>query len=198
MPGPSLYGHDDFMREYECIVDQDLEFDRHAASWAPPQTGARLWDDEDESIDLPTDIPVAGPLPTSTVALTSDGKYLAVAVNTSVRLYDVETLELRAETWSYPSNVESISFRPDSPSSSPVVAADANYILISQNVELDDIESKIYKTVFDRSGRRIDDVSSFPLPLSDGALPRFGSRIWSYDGSRMLYVTDATSKQRPP
>ena len=186
MSAPDLYGHEDFMREYECIVDREFELNGRVASWAPSQSdsGPRIWDEEDESIDLPGNNPDSGIAPTSALALTPDDKYLAVSVNTIVRLYDVETLELCVELAPHQRNVDGLHFRPHTPIA---LEEDARYTLISQTRGLE-MDSTIHKSIFDADGHLVGQDPAQTSPLANGSLPSLASSIWSADGNRMIYI----------
>ena len=183
------YGHEDFMRDFECKLDREFELNGHEASWAPTETGPRSWDQEDESIDLPDNNPIAGIVPTTALALTPNERYLAVSINTIVRLYDFETLQMCAELPPHQQNVDSLHFRPNTTQSSP---EDAEYLLVSQSRAFE-ADSTIYKSMLNGAGCPIDQGA--PLPLANGALPLFGSRIWNLSGNRMLYIAHPESTQ---
>ncbi|CAF9903585.1 MAG: hypothetical protein GOMPHAMPRED_000403 [Gomphillus americanus] len=97
------YSSKQFLEEYELELEKEFEYNGITASWAPnPNDGSdggpRFWDDEDEIIPAVARIPRKGfSRGTITQALSSDEAFLAVATDTCIRIYRVESLSMTDE-----------------------------------------------------------------------------------------------------
>lgn len=186
MAPATLYGPEDFMPEFECIPDKEFEFNGRVASWAPDETGPRFWDAEDECIDVPAENPHADIVPHSALALTPDERFLAVAINTNVRIYDVESLRMCAELAPHPHLVYSLDFRPRM--SDVGEGVDTEYLLVSTTIPHADEKEKMYLSKLKVMGGLIEAEAPSTRFLTEGNLRAHGSALWSPDGSRMLYL----------
>ena len=97
------YSSKRFLEEYELELDKEFEYDGTTALWAPDPNdgtdgGPRFWDDEDDIIPVVARTTQTGfARGTLTQALAEDGAFLAVATDTRIRIYEVESLSMTDE-----------------------------------------------------------------------------------------------------
>lgn len=134
---------DRFLKQYELRLQKEFERDGEPAQWAPGNDGPRLWGSEDASITLKTDDPHKKRRLSMAGALTPDSQYLAVATDTVIRLYDVDSMEVLAELIGHQDTIKELFFAPfGGPNvdlgphgNSAPEEAEARYILLSEGKE---------------------------------------------------------------
>lgn len=180
------------MQDYELELDKEFEYDGRSADWAPGHNRPRLWDDEDELIELPNDDPMGGIVPHNAIALAPDGRYLAVATNTVIRIYNVESLAIFAELVGHEQNIRTLVFLKH-----PLVVSPpkrGTYILVSESTWLQN-NANIHTWTIDPAGHLVDkDMPRMSFPLN-GPLRLFGSSF-SHDSNRMIYIAHAGTTRK--
>nr|POF21122.1 nuclear distribution protein pac1 [Quercus suber] len=155
------YSTNQFVREYELSVDEEFCYNGRAAQWAPGIDGPRFWGTEDASIALMKDDPVKSHSPSVAGAVTPDGRYLAVATNAIIRVYDLDTLEMCTEMLGHENNVRNLFFTTSE------LENKAKYVLLSEGSEVagGDGETKLW--YIDDHGRLSKDMRRMALAVQD-------------------------------
>lgn len=175
-----------FLQDFELEVDIDFQLDGQSVSWADASNpGPKMWGDEDESVELSTSSPVRGRTPPTTqIAVTSDGKVLAVGRNSAVRLYEVEGFEMRAEITGLEGDVQKLMFM-DEPSQH--LGHNEPGLLLIVEIGVGDREtSKIAVLSVDHMGQIIRSASK--KNDLNGHFPAFGLKPCSHMGCKILYI----------
>lgn len=144
-----------FLQEYHLEVEKAFVVDGRQAEWAPGTTGPRFWGEEDACLELVQDDPNRSNTPTAAIAASPDGGLLAVATNSVIRIYDMETKQYRAELVGHSGNVGTLYFvtAPIAAASEKVQISQTKYLLISQSSRVGGSPGHIIFWDLDNNGR---------------------------------------------
>ncbi|KAK5164886.1 uncharacterized protein LTR77_009550 [Saxophila tyrrhenica] len=178
-----------FLQEYELDLDQEFELKGKPAAWAPGHGGPRIWGSEDASIALSKDDPDKGNDDTATIALTWDERFLAVATNAVIRIYDVETKQKLAELIGHASNVREMFFSANEAGSycltddHPAHARNAEYLLLSEGSEVGGRDGQMVLWHIDDQGRQIGRQMPFAVQtMADTAIEAIMPELADHHG----------------
>lgn len=102
----------EFLRNFHLKVTTEFHRDGQEAQWAPSTSGPRFWGDENEIIELDGSDTTGPGRFRSAMAVSSDGRSLAVASSSVIRVFDVGTRELRGELKGHAGSVGKLVFAP--------------------------------------------------------------------------------------
>ncbi|EGX90717.1 F-box and wd40 domain protein, putative [Cordyceps militaris CM01] len=150
---------DRFIETFELKLDKEFDCDDVAASWAPSANGGpQLWGDERDAFELSKDDPMSEQAEKSSaeLAMSPEGKFIAVATNAVIRIYAVESKVLTAEFRGHEETVQAIHFwkMPGDD------AKDAHYVVLSQDSEVVGADGVIIAWYLDGDGKRVGDAES--------------------------------------
>lgn len=161
---------DKFLKHYELQLNKEFEHDGLAAQWASDATAHRFIGDEDSFLTLRADDPSRERGRDSAQAtLSPDGRFLAVATNAVIRIYHVQSQELRAELIGHRDHVSQLHFAPRTANTSPTpdnrVANDKHvaYQLLSAVRDGRDEEDQTIAWALDAGGRQIQRTMPFAV-----------------------------------
>jgi len=109
---PTMVHRSEFLRDFRLQVTTEFHRDGQDAQWASLASGPRFWGDEDESIQLDSSDSTEFGRARSAMAVNSDGRLLAVASSSVIRILDVETRELKGELKGHANSVGKLVFAP--------------------------------------------------------------------------------------
>ena len=101
----------EFLKDFHLEVTTEFHRDGQDAQWAS-ESGARFWGDEDESIELDSTNISPARRARSAMAVSSDGRLLAVASSSVIRIFDVETRKLLGGLKGHSYSVGKLVFAP--------------------------------------------------------------------------------------
>lgn len=142
-----------FLRDYHLEVATEFHRDGQDAQWAS-STGLRFWGDEDECIELEASDAADTRRPSSAMAVSPDGRLLAIAASSIIRILDIRTRKQLSELKGHPNSVSKVVFAPCKSTDGEGSVAD-HYTLLS--ISQDDLERKkvIVIWILDNDGRQI-------------------------------------------
>ena len=108
---PNMVHRSEFLRNFRLQVTTEFHRDEQAAQWASA-SGPRFWGDEDEIIELDSGILPELGRARSAMAVSPDGRLLAVAWSSVIRILDVGTRELKGELKGHANSVGKLVFAP--------------------------------------------------------------------------------------
>ena len=102
----------DFLKNFRLQVGTEFHRDGQDAQWALA-SGPRFWGDEDERIELDAGHATTGlRRARPAMAVSSDGRFLALASSSVIRILDVGTRKVLDELKGHPNNVGKLAFEP--------------------------------------------------------------------------------------
>jgi WD40 repeat protein len=106
-----MVSQNEFLRDYHLAVATEFHRDGHAAQWAS-STAHRFWGDENACIEVDTSgLPETG-RSRCAMAVSSDGRLLAIAGSSIIRILELKTQKLLSELRGHPDNVDRLLFAP--------------------------------------------------------------------------------------
>ncbi|OAA54025.1 WD40/YVTN repeat-like-containing domain protein [Cordyceps fumosorosea ARSEF 2679] len=150
---------DRFIETFELKLDKEFDRDGVAASWAPSANGGpQLWGDERDAFELNNDDPMSELAEKSSaqLAISPDGKFMAVSTNAIARIFAVESKVLTAELRRHEETVQAIHFWK-MPSDD---AKKAHYVVLSQDSEPAGADGVIIAWYLDGDGARVGDAEN--------------------------------------
>lgn len=101
----------EFLRDFRLQVTTEFHRDGQDAQWAPA-SGPRFWGDEDQIIELESRNSPGLGRARSAMAVSYDGRLLAVASSSTIRILDVGTRKVLDELKGHPNAVGKLVFAP--------------------------------------------------------------------------------------
>lgn len=102
----------EFLKNFRLQVGTEFYRDGQDAQWASA-SGPRFWGDEDDSIELDAGLATTGlRRARPAMAVSSDGRLLALASSSVIRILDVGTRKVLDELKGHPNNVGKLVFAP--------------------------------------------------------------------------------------
>ncbi|KAK2591956.1 hypothetical protein QQS21_010360 [Conoideocrella luteorostrata] len=150
---------DRFIETFELKLDKEFDCDGVAASWAPSTNGGpQLWGDELNAFRLDDNDPMSELAEKSSAELTKspDGKFMAIATNTAIRIYTVELKLLTAEFGGHEETVQAIKFWKMDKGN----IQEAHYVVLSQDSEPAGADGVIFVWYLDKCGKRVGDAEN--------------------------------------
>ena len=184
-------GPEKFLAEYELQLDKEFERDGEAAEWAAPTDSShRFFGGEDAIINLKEDDPDRSNGPDAEGALSPDGTYLAVSTNAVIRIYHVQSQEVRAELVGHQGNVAQLHFGPTLSESVSRSAADtsisegkAKYRLVSAGGQVSGGDEAIITWLLDEDGKQLRRTMPFAIQdMADRAVAAISNDLKTHHG----------------
>lgn len=183
---------DRFIETYELKLDREFGRDDVAASWAPSANGGpQLWGDEQDVFELDNDDPMSELAEKSSAELTvsPDGEFMAVATNSVIRIYAVESKVLTAEFHGHEETVRAIHVwrMPDDH------AKHAHYMVLSQDSEPAGADGVIIAWYLDGDGKLLGDADN--CIQFEGRFLSGSANALRCDGSRFVHSDRSITTQ---
>ncbi|KAK4504179.1 hypothetical protein PRZ48_005095 [Zasmidium cellare] len=169
---PSFMDTNTFMKTYVLELEKEWDVDGVAPEWAPSMNEGPLeWGKEDRSMKLVDNTRDEAFLHDDQMAVSYDGKFIAISTEIVIRIYDMTDKELRAELVGHLGSVASLFFAPQVPDDQQ----NAKYILLSQGAGDSEMYNQEDDTIItwylDHEGRSLTTTKPFELEaLADRAL----------------------------
>lgn len=177
-----------FLKEYHLELAYEFLQDGKAAEWA--HNGHRYWNGEDDSIPLETNDKMSDYHPDVAGALSPDSRFLAVATNSVIRLYDVKSKKVVSELKGHEDNVKRLYFAPQ-PGEGSGVGNGRAYTLVSCDMH-GYHEGHTFIWHLDEEGMHYG-----PMKMLHGELPVFGfANPISNDGRKVITLEKNQSTQQ--
>jgi WD40 repeat protein len=148
-----MVSQDDFLRDYHLEVATEFHRDGQAAQWASP-TAHRFWGDEDTCIELDSSGAKGTERSRFVMAVSPDGKLLAIAGSSTVRILNLETQKLLSELRGHPNDVDRLLFAPYE-SANRRECPTEGYTLLSSSEDEDECDSVVVVWDLDSGGCQI-------------------------------------------
>lgn len=180
-----------FLAKYELLLDKEFERDGEAAEWAAPKESShRFFGGEDAIINLKEDDPDRSNGPDAEGALSPDGTYLAVSTNAVIRMYHVQSQEMRTELIGHQGNVAQLHFGPTIPEGASVTATDSSphegkekYHLVSGGAHASGGDEEIIVWSLDEYGRQLGRTMPFAIhDMADRAIAAISNDLDTHHG----------------
>ena len=181
-------GPEKFLKQYELELDKEFEKDGLAARWANDASAHRFFGQEDASVALRNDDPQADRgIDDAEAALSPDGLLLAVSTNAVIRIYHLQSQELRSELIGHTGNISQLHFAPKanvnaSASSTTKTNVDdhkiAAYNLLSSSEQGSRGNDHIIAWALDQNGRQVERTMPFAIQdMADRAIEAISSDL---------------------
>ena len=180
-----------FMADYELQLDKEFTRDGEAATWAArKESSHRFFGSEDAVLNLKEDDPDRSNGPDAQGALSPDGTYLAISTNAVVRIYHVQSRDMRAELIGHQGNVAQLHFGPIEPESASVVAMNKSihegkekYHLVSGGAHASGGDDEIFVWSLDEYGRQLGRTMPFAIQdMADRAIVAVSDDLETHHG----------------
>ncbi|KAK4540146.1 hypothetical protein LTR36_009732 [Oleoguttula mirabilis] len=161
-----------FLQEYRLEVEKAFLTNGRDADWAPSNgpAGPRFWGEEDKCLELAHDDPNKSNVPSAAMAASPDNAYLAVATNSVIRIYEMETKQQRTELVGHIGNVGTLYFVAGHASTSAAVDVSQvrkKYVLLSEGSKVGGADGEIIMWDLNSNGKC---SSSTTMPFAVKAL----------------------------
>ena len=172
-----------FLREYELELDKEFESNGKAAEWANDTYAHRIWGTEDDAFSLRDDDPTTDRIndfDEAEAALSHDCQFLAVSTNAVIRIYHVQSKEMRAELIGHQHNVDQLHFAPGARKHNVSSGDDAGigeqtYRLLSNAREEGE---EIIAWALDQDGKQVSRTMPFAIQdMADRAISAISSDL---------------------
>ncbi|KXL49709.1 hypothetical protein M433DRAFT_157083 [Acidomyces richmondensis BFW] len=135
-----------FLQEYELNLDLEFQCGKTTASWAPRASRPLYWGEEQQnSFKLAQGDPNRSNVPNAKLGVSSDYKFVSVATNAVIRIYEVDTRRQTAELKAHMTNIWKFHF-------TEARASEAKYWLISEGAMVSGCDGDIVVWHLDRDG----------------------------------------------
>lgn len=169
------------MRDYDLQLDKEFKIGDSAAAWAPGDSGPRFWDEEDALITLEQGDANRGNVESVTIALSPDECYLAISTNAVIRIYDVQSRQMRGELVGHLSNVHSLHFAPANSADGVFVhGQDVKYVLLSEGAEVGGGDGQVVVWHLGADGYLMNETTPLATgELATRAMTAISDDLWS-------------------
>jgi WD40 repeat protein len=175
-----------FLQEYELELNKEFACNGVEAAWANDTSAHRFWGSEDASFTLRDNDPRQGDgawgRDEGEAGLSPDGRFLAVATNAVIRIYNVQSQEVRGELIGHQKNVSQLFFAPgcaskSSADGSRVDGKEEKYRLFSCTQDRGD-ETQIIAWSLDGEGKQPQPTMPFAIQdMADRAIAAISSDL---------------------
>ncbi|TQV90823.1 hypothetical protein V2A60_002505 [Cordyceps javanica] len=188
---------DRFIETFELNLDKEFVCDDGAASWAPSaNSGLQHWGDERDVFELNNDDPVSelAEKPSAELAVSPDGKLMAVATNCVVRIYAVESKVLKAEFHGHQDTIQAVRlWKLPNDEAKDDAKDDPGYVVLSQDSEPAGADGVISAWYLDGDGNRVGDAEN-PIQF-EGRFLSGSANALRCDGTHFLHSDRSVTTQ---